>query len=373
MSELLESSIALQNSIAIAIAALSVLGLLRSWTRSKSVWNSLFKKSSTIVSFIILVVFFSIGILDSISWRDPVLDQSGRPQINEQGEAILSSRALSMLDRLCTDMRTQVERTYSAPLARHQFTKDLEQQADGKKAWVQKDLKYPGSHWLGTDIVGRDVLYMCLKSIRTALIIGGFTTLISIPIALVLGLLAGYFGKRIDVTVQFITSTIGSVPFILIAAAYILLYGASIFNLCVIMGLTGWTSLCRLIRGEVLKVRELDFVQGARALGASHSRVMFKYIVPNIFHLVIISSVLGFSGLVLSESVLSYLKIGVGQNTYSWGNMINQANLELSREPVIWWNLIGAFSFMMLLILPTNIFGDALRDALDPKTRGRQS
>jgi peptide/nickel transport system permease protein len=173
-----------------------------------------------------------------------------------------------------------------------------------------------------------------------------------------------------DVSVQFVYSTIGSIPFILIAAAYILIQGASIFNLCVIMGVTGWTSLCRLLRGETLKTRELDYVQGAIALGAGHTRILFRHIVPNIFHLVLITSVLGFSHLVLAEAVLSYLKIGVGQSTFSWGNMINQANLELAREPIVWWNLLGAFLFMMALVLPANLFGDTLRDALDPKLRG---
>ncbi|MBW1869817.1 MAG: ABC transporter permease, partial [Deltaproteobacteria bacterium] len=210
------------------------------------------------------------------------------------------------------------------------------------------------------------------KGIRTGLIIGGFTTIISIPIALVLGVIAGYFGRWPDVLIQFIYSTVGSVPFILIAAAYILIQGASIFNLCLIMGVTGWTSLCRLLRGETLKTRELDYVQGAIALGSGRIRILFRHIVPNIFHLVLITSVLGFSHLVLAEAVLSYLKIGVGQSTYSWGNMINQANLELAREPIIWWNLLGAFIFMMALVLPVNLFGDTLRDALDPKMRGQK-
>lgn len=373
MSKFLEENIVLQNGIAGIILFVMVLGLAYSWfqPQGRGVWRMLGRRLGAMISFVILCLFVAIGLLDSFSWHSAMLDEQGSPQLSPQGEPLYESKALSILDRWCTPMRTQVERTYSAPLSHHQFTRDLVTDDQGRKVWQSKPLAYPGTHLLGTDIVGRDVFFMCLKSIRTALIIGVFTTLISVPIALLFGIMSGYFGKGVDVVIQFMYSTIGSVPFILIAAAYILLYGASIFNLCLIMGLTGWTSLCRLLRGEVLKCRELDYVQGARALGAGHFRIMWRYIVPNVFHIVIITSVLGFSGLVLSESVLSYLKIGVGQGTYSWGNMINQANLELSREPVIWWNLLGAFSFMMALILPANIFGDALRDALDPKLRGR--
>lgn len=120
-----------------------------------------------------------------------------------------------------------------------------------------------------------------------------------------------------------------------------------------------------------MKVKGLDYVNGARALGASHGRLIFVHILPNVFHLILITSILGFSGLVLAESVLSYLGIGVGSDVVSWGNMINKANLEMSREPVIWWNLLGSFLFMMALVLPANLFGDTLRDALDPKLRGR--
>jgi peptide/nickel transport system permease protein len=373
MLEILQENLLVQNSLAAMVLLATLTFMFATWRsrRGREVWLGVLRRKSSALSFVVIMVFMTIGLLDSFLWRDAMHDASGQVQLNQQGEPVLESRPLSILDRLCTTMRTQVEKTYSAPFASHQFSKDLVSDEQGKKVWLSQPLLYPQSHWLGTDIVGRDVLFMSLKSIRTALIIGLFTTLISVPIALLLGILAGYFGRRTDVLIQFLYSTIGSVPFVLIAAAYILLYGASIFNLCVIMGLTGWTSLCRLLRGEVLKCRELDYVQGARALGAGSWRIMWRYIIPNVFHLVIITSVLEFSGLVLSESVLSYLKIGVGQGTYSWGNMINQANLELSREPIIWWNLLGAFGFMMALILPVNIFGDALRDALDPKLKGR--
>ena len=135
------------------------------------------------------------------------------------------------------------------------------------------------------------------------------------------------------------------------------------------MGITSWTGLCRLLRGEALKLREMEYVQAANAFGVSRTRMILRHIVPNVTHLVIITMVLQFSGLVLAEAVLSYIGIGVGAETGSWGNMINTARMELSREPVVWWNLLAAFVFMFALVLPANIFGDAVRDALDPRLR----
>jgi peptide/nickel transport system permease protein len=373
-SESIQYNYPLQNTIA-AVVFLAIAYFVYNSVkdeRGRDIWRYIFRRKLAAISFFILCFFVLVGIADSFKWRDPLLDDTGKVSMDLRGKIIYQNSALSILDRVCTGIRTNNEKTYSAPFSDHQFTKDLVQNRDGESVWHQEKLNYPGKHLLGTDVVGRDVLYICLKGIRTGLIIGGFTTIISIPIALVLGVIAGYFGRWPDVLIQFIYSTVGSVPFILIAAAYILIQGASIFNLCLIMGVTGWTSLCRLLRGETLKTRELDYVQGAIALGSGRIRILFRHIVPNIFHLVLITSVLGFSHLVLAEAVLSYLKIGVGQSTYSWGNMINQANLELAREPIIWWNLLGAFIFMMALVLPVNLFGDTLRDALDPKMRGQK-
>ncbi len=371
-SEAIQYNYPLQNVVAAIVSLVIIYFVYNSVkdARGREIWRYIFRRKLATISFFILCFFVLVGIADSFKWRDPLLDDTGSISKDLRGKIIYENDALSILDRVCTGIRTNNEKTYSAPISDRQFTKDMIQNLRGESVWHQEKLNYPGQHILGTDVVGRDVLYICLKGVRTALIIGGFTTMISIPIALVLGIIAGYFGRWPDVSVQFVYSTIGSIPFVLIAAAYILIQGASIFNLCVIMGVTGWTSLCRLLRGETLKTRELDYVQGAIALGSSHTRILFKHIVPNVFHLVLITSVLGFSHLVLAEAVLSYLKIGVGQSTYSWGNMINQANLELAREPIVWWNLLGAFIFMMALVLPVNLFGDTLRDALDPKLRG---
>ena len=239
-----------------------------------------------------------------------------------------------------------------------------------------------GYHILGTDKAGQDVLYTALKSVRTGLVIGTLTTLIVTPFAILFGVLAGYFGGRVDDLIQYVYTTLSSIPDILLIAAAMLIFQVGLraketiisaderlVYLCIIMGITSWTGLCRLIRAEVLKLREIEYVQAADAFGVSRATIILRHLVPNVLHIVLISVILRFSGLVLAEAVLAYVGIGVDPSMQSWGNMINQARLELAREPVVWWNLFAAFIFMLGLVLPANVFGDAVRDALDPRLR----
>jgi peptide/nickel transport system permease protein len=243
-------------------------------------------------------------------------------------------------------------------------------------------LKY---HVFGTDKVGEDVFYQSLKSIRTGLLIGTLTTLITLPLALVLGILAGYFRGWVDDVIQYVYTTLNSIPGVLLIAASMLLMQAymarhedefaslalradfRLLFLCMILGLTSWTGLCRLLRAETLKLREMEYVQAARALGVPQGTILLRHILPNVFHLVLISVALDFSSLVLAEAVLSYVNIGVDPTMESWGNMINSARLELAREPVVWWSLSAAFVFMFTLVLAANLFADAVRDAFDPR------
>jgi len=149
----------------------------------------------------------------------------------------------------------------------------------------------------------------------------------------------------------------------------LLVLGKGLVNICLALGITSWVGLCRLVRGETLKHRDREYVRAARALGVSHARILARHILPNLLPIVIITATLGFSGLVLEESILTYLQVGVEAGVGSWGNMIDSARLELAREPVIWWNLLAASSALFLLVLAFNIFGDALRDAIDPRLR----
>lgn len=246
----------------------------------------------------------------------------------------------------------------------------------------------PHYHILGTDKVGQDVFYLSLKSVRTGLLIGTLTTLIMLPFALFLGIAAGYYGKWVDDVIQYVYTTLNSIPGVLLIAAAVLvtqvwiethpeMYDTAaarsdlrLVALCAIMGTIGWTGLARLLRGETLKLREMDYIQAARAFGVSHLRILGRHILPNLVHIVLITVVIDFSGLVLAEAVLSYVGVGVDPVMNSWGNMINGARLELAREPIVWWQLAAAFVFMFGLVLPANLFADSVREAFDPRAGG---
>jgi len=243
-------------------------------------------------------------------------------------------------------------------------------------------------HILGTDKVGEDVFYQALKSIRTGLVIGTLTTLVMLPAAIILGIMAGYFRGWVDDVIQYLYTTLNSIPGVLLIAAAILMLQVYMSNnadrfeslveradlrllfLCLILGVTSWTGLCRLLRGDALKLRESDYVQAAAALGVGHFAIIGRHILPNVLHIVMITLVLDFSGLVLAEAVLSYVNIGVDPTMNSWGNMINSSRLEMAREPVVWWSLAAAFLFMFTLVLMANLFADVVRDAFDPRLRG---
>jgi peptide/nickel transport system permease protein len=224
-------------------------------------------------------------------------------------------------------------------------------------------------HTLGTDIQGVDVLYKTIKGVRTAMLLGFLTAVISIPLGLLIGIIAGYFGKWVDDLIVYTYSTLACIPGILLLVALMMVMGKGIVQLSIALGVTGWVGLCRLIRGETLKLRETDYVLAARAVGASHLRIIFVHILPNLFHLVIIVFTLGFTGIVMSEAVLTYLGLGVRPETYSWGQMISTARMELARYPSVWWQFAASGVALFILVLAFNVFGDALRDALDPRLR----
>lgn len=397
---------------------------------------------------LILAVYVGIGLLDSLHYVERLPDEPGKA-------AQYSGEVKSVLDKLLTPLREQVEKTYSAPFATHLYAKETMTGPDGRELRDYPRLKHGGAHladpdtefwpdvlkrgglgvlggmvcwallafllwkrtrlhgaffWallsvlvvtgllvalaphyhvFGTDKVGQDVLYLALKSVRTGLLIGTLTTLVVLPLAIGLGIAAGYFGGWVDDVIQYLYTTLNSIPGVLLIAAAVLVVQVQIeahpelfdtaaaradmrlLALCGILGLTGWTGLARLLRAETLKLRELEFVQAARAFGVSRLRILARHLLPNVMHLVLISVVIDFSGLVLAEAVLSYVGVGVDPAMISFGNMINGARLELAREPVVWWQLAAAFLFMFVLVLAANLFADEVRDALDPKTKGR--
>ncbi len=244
-----------------------------------------------------------------------------------------------------------------------------------------------GYHVLGTDLTGNDVLYQALKSIRTAFVIGTLATVATLPLAVGLGILAGYLRGWVDEAIQYLYTVLSSVPNVLLIAACVLMVqvfldqnpdlfetGAEradlkLFLLCAVLGLTGWAGLCRLLRGETLKLRELEYVQAARAFGVGPARIMRRHVFPNVAHLMLIVTVLEFSALILYEAVLTYVGVGVDPSMNSFGGMINLARNEMSRDPPVWWSFAAAFGFMVTLVLAANLFADGVRDAFDPRAR----
>jgi peptide/nickel transport system permease protein len=242
-------------------------------------------------------------------------------------------------------------------------------------------------HVLGTDKVGGDVLYQSFKSIRTGVLIGILTTLIMLPVAVILGVSAGLFGGWVDDVIQYLYTTLSSIPGVLLIAAGVLSMQVMMDNnpswfettlersdlrllfLILILGITSWTGLCRLLRAETLKISQMEFVTAAKAFGVSKLTIIRRHIVPNLMHIILISVVLDFSGLVLAEAVLSYVGVGVDPTMHSWGNMINQARLEMAREPMVWWSLFSAFVFMFILVLAANLFSDRIQTVLDPRNK----
>ena len=245
-----------------------------------------------------------------------------------------------------------VEESYSAPFA---------------KTLLTKPHPLKGTHILGTDALGKDVFVQGLRACRTALIIGGLTSAFYIPFGTILGLAAGYFRRRTDDVITYLYSVVASVPTILLLVAIISALGKSFLTMTGALAFTFWVSLCRLIRGETLRQSESQYVAAARALGQTHPRILTRHLLPNVLHLVLITFVLGFSNLVLYEVILSYLGVGLPVGTPSWGAMIDGARGELTREPLIWWNLVAASGALFGLVLSLNLLGDSLRRAFDPK------
>lgn len=308
--------------------------------RKQPLWAEAYRRIRqnrfAVLSLAIIGLYATVGVMDSIGWKD--------------------NRNVPMRTLLDRTAGRKQERTYSAP-----FAKETTGEAHSHPLEAR--------HVLGTDGVGDDVLYKTLKGCRTALILGGLTTAIATPLALMLGMIGGYFGKWVDDTVQFGYTVLASIPSYLLLIALMMVLGRGLLQLAVALGITSWVSLCRLTRGEMLKHRDREYVRAARALGLGHGKIMFRHIFPNLLPTVIIAVTLNLSGLFLAEAILSYLQLGVPAGVGSWGNMIDAARLELAREPVIWWNITSASAALFLLVLAFNIFGDALRDAIDPRLR----
>ena len=302
------------------------------WQRA---WRRFRADRTGMISLVIVGIYLVLGALELIRFPD---GDGGRKSVIDIAFAA----------------RIPAEKTYSAPLATHLIS-------------PVDPTPLKGRHLLGTDALGKDVLVETLKACSTALIIGGFTSAIYIPLGTLAGLLAGYFRRRVDDLIQYIYSTLAAIPTVLLLIAIIMVLEKGLWQMAVALGVTSWVGLCRLIRGETMRQSERTYVAAARALGQSHWQIITRHLLPNVMHLVVINAVLGFSGVVLAEATLGYLGVGSPVGTPSWGNMIDGGRSELSRDPLIWWNLAAAGVALFFLVLSLNLLADALRRAFDPK------
>jgi peptide/nickel transport system permease protein len=237
------------------------------------------------------------------------------------------------------------------------------------------------NHWLGTDVFGRDVFQKTLLGARVSMIVGLMANLIAIPLGLAFGVLAGYFGRFVDDVIVWFYNTLASIPGLILLIALKFAFQdrvlfedsrleldlGGIHGLYIALGIMSWVGTCRLVRAETIKIKGYEYVMAARASGQGPFRIIYRHIVPNLFHLAIINFTLGFVSAITSEVILSFLGLGVEVGTPSWGNMISEGRLELVVGR--WWEVTSACGAMFVIVLALNLFGDRLRDALDPRLR----
>ena len=237
---------------------------------------------------------------------------------------------------------------------------------------VDTDHRYEppsAAHWLGTDNLGRDVGLRLAQGTRIAFHVGIVTSLIAIPLGVLLGLLGGYFGGRVDSLVVWLCATVASMPGLLFILAISLVVGQGLTGIYLGIGLTTWVGTCRTLRAEVMKHRDRAYVQAARVLGYSHVRIMFRHILPNVAHVMLIQFSIRFPSAVSTEVFISFLGIGV-QGEPSWGVMINNARTRLWQG--VWWEMTFTTLAIFLLVLAFNQLADDLRDWLDPALRSER-
>ena len=227
-----------------------------------------------------------------------------------------------------------------------------------------------GLHWFGLDELGRDIFARVLSGARISLLVGLVVVGVSSLAGTLLGSIAGYFGGRVDEAVSRVMDILLAFPGLLLAIAMVAVLGPSLTNVILALSLIGWVGYARLVRGQVLRARELEFVQAARALGASTPRILARHIIPTALPAVTVQATLGMGGAILAEASLSFLGLGVQPPTPSWGTMLSYGRAHLLEAPHL---TIFPGMAIAILVLGFNFLGDGLRDALDPTTRRRES
>ncbi len=265
---------------------------------------------------------------------------------------------------------------YVAAYSQEDEIREYAQMADADRTYLPPRAELS---WevLGTDWEGKPILIKTLLGARVSMSVGLIANVIAVPLGIALGVIAGYYGGKVDSLIVWLFSTLASIPGIILLISLkfafkgITVMGvdlSGIYGMYLALGVVSWIGTCRLVRAETLKVRELDYVLAAKATGRWSPAILLRHIVPNIFHIGIIRFSIGFVTAVQSEVILSYLGLGVGSGQPSWGRMIDSARSDLYAGR--WWELSAAVGALFILVLALNIFGDRLRDALDPRLRG---
>jgi oligopeptide transport system permease protein len=252
---------------------------------------------------------------------------------------------------------------------------DVDPLAPRYKEWEERAAKYKTTETVkadtlpfGGDRLGRDVLAKTLKGTQTSVFVGLIAALVATLIGTLLGALAGFFGGKIGDLLEWVYSVFTSIPEILLLLCFAAVFGRGIGSVAIILALVGWTGVYRQVRAEFLKHSVRDYVRSAEAVGASTASRMFRHILPNVSHVILVRMSLLVVGFIKFEVILSYLGLGVGVDDVSWGTMLAEAQSELILGH--WWQLVAATAFMAVFVTAFSLFTDALRDALDPKLRG---
>jgi peptide/nickel transport system permease protein len=325
--------------------------------KGRSLWSDairrLRKRKLSMICLMVVMVYF---ILAGLIFLDEQLDKEVK---------IIDSEKIVRFDMDIPLFRWNetVGPSYQKPWQVYEWTPEESQTA--QKGWT----------FFGTDIFGQSTFRKMLYGTKTSITVALCASFISLLIGVPLGAIAGYFRGWVDDVIVWFYTTLGTIPYILLVMAFAVvlrnrtILGWEIKGIAAVylaIGLTSWVGICRLIRGEIIKRKESEYVLSARALGCSNSRIIFKHLLPNVFHIIIINFSLRFVGFIHAEVILSFLGLGEMAKP-SWGAMIDAARTELARD--VWWEMTAATVAIFFISLALNIFGDALRDCLDPKLR----
>ena len=350
---------------ALGISADAAADAAGSKERSAGVWASAWRRFTTdrvglisaavVLVFLVLIALTGSGVV-ARNWQAEVGVANAPP-------TLVGPMPPEALGAIVQPSGPNVDLTDIDPLA-PRYAEWATRAAQYKTTLTEKSQTLP----LGGDRLGRDVLAKALKGTQVSVTVGVLAALVATLIGTVLGALSGYFGGRLGDVLEWLYNVFESIPGILLIFAFAAVFGRGVLTVVLILGLTGWAGLYRQVRSEFLKHRSREYVRAAEAIGASNASRMFRHILPNVSHVVLVRMSLLVVAFIKAEVILSYLGLGVGVDDVSWGTMLAEAQNELILG--YWWQLAAATVFMAVFVTAFSLLADALRDALDPKLRG---